>query len=223
MKHINKLALAAACLPGMVLNAAPVPEDNTADVSSQVGAGEIEPVDPGAEPAAASNSPEGHTAAATPGACDCEGSDCADLEAGGCGGYNMAGGDNANSTDADSGCDGRPDCDLVSPDGRGGYNMFGNGTTTANATEDGGDCADVEAGGRGGYNMVDDNDTNRSDDGCDDPPTVILVRLMEVAGTGCSLSGPPTQILLPLLISSKSCGALTAKRWPWPMDIGSRC
>ncbi|RAH42388.1 uncharacterized protein BO95DRAFT_504169 [Aspergillus brunneoviolaceus CBS 621.78] len=164
MKHINKLALAVACLPGMVLNAAPVPEDNTADVSSQVGAGEI-------EPAAASNSPEGHAAAATPGACDCEGSDCADLEAGGRGGYNMVGGDNADANAPENGCvDGRSDCDLVSPDGRGGYNMFGNGTTTANATQDGSDCADVEAGGRGGYNMVDDNDTSRSDDGCDDHP-----------------------------------------------------
>ncbi|OJK02246.1 hypothetical protein ASPACDRAFT_58592 [Aspergillus aculeatus ATCC 16872] len=170
MKHINKLALAAACLPGMVLNAAPVPEDNTADVSSQVGAGEIESVDPGAEPAA-SNNPEGHAAAATLGACDCEGSDCADVEAGGRGGYNTVGGDNDDANSTDNGCvDGRPDCDFVSPDGRGGYNMFGNGTTAADAPEDGSNCADVEAGGRGGYNMVDDNNTNCSDDSCDDHP-----------------------------------------------------
>ena len=121
MKHINKLALAVACLPGMVLNAAPVPEDNTADVSSQVGAGEIEPVDPGAEPAAASNSPEGH-AAATPGACDCEGSDCADVEAGGRGGYNMV--DDNDTSRSDDGCDDHPDCDSGSSDGSGGHRVL---------------------------------------------------------------------------------------------------
>ncbi|PYH85105.1 hypothetical protein BO82DRAFT_351455 [Aspergillus uvarum CBS 121591] len=152
MKHIDKLALAAACVPGMILNAVPLSED-TANVLSQ--AGETVPVDQGAESTTEGNA----AAAATPGSCDCEGSDCTDVEAGGRGGYNMVDDGNDNSTG--DGCDNRSDCDSVSPDGRGGYNMLGNGT--ANSTGNGsGDCADVEAGGRG------DGNADGTDDGCDD-------------------------------------------------------
>ncbi|PYI21203.1 hypothetical protein BO99DRAFT_430869 [Aspergillus violaceofuscus CBS 115571] len=141
MKHIDKLALAAACLPGMVLKAAPLSED-TANAPSQ--AGETEPVDQGAESTAEASAA---AAAATPGFCDCESSNCTDVEAGGRG--------------AGAGCDGCPGGDSVSPDGRGGYNTLGNGT--ANSTGNGsGDCADVEAGGRG------DGNADGTDDGCDD-------------------------------------------------------